>query len=141
MQSKSFGDLLLLASGVLWLSDKIVYIQRIEDPGIHQQLRSGQWVLFTRRLLEQPLQRGAVVQYISPFDPRQVYTRRVAGVAGDWITEEHNEEERRIMVPQGRLYVVADDDRELDSRKHGVIPEGLVQGVAKVVLFNPNGFK
>jgi type IV secretory pathway protease TraF len=70
-----------------------------------------------------------------------VYTRRVAGVAGDWISEVDAEKERRVMVPQGRLYVVADDDRELDSRKHGVIPEGLVQGVAKVVLFNPNGFK
>lgn len=71
------------------------------------------------------IDRGELVNFISPMNPRVLACKRVIGLPGDRIL--HNTVP--FDVPPGHLWLEGDNPAvSVDSRVYGPVPMGLVQG-------------
>jgi hypothetical protein len=120
----------------LWFNDRIAYIARRDDD-------VGEYMCYVRKELVS-LRRGLAVHYVSPSNPRVRYTRTIAGVPGDVVKEITSNggdaddvlfPARNRVVPVGMVYVTSQCGTLEDSKTHGFVPLGLVEGIAIRSLF------
>lgn len=81
--------------------------------------------LLPRRSVE----RGDIVLFRPPFDPRQEFVKRCVGLAGDW--------EGGAPVPPGTIWVEGDARAvSLDSRRFGAVPMAALEGRILAVVWS-----
>lgn len=75
--------------------------------------------------------RGDVVVLRSPHEPRELMTKRVVGLAGDWVRPRDNGSgvtTAALPVPRGQLWVEGDNEHaSKDSNSFGTISASLVE--------------
>lgn len=90
-------------------------------------LVAGDRILVTRFLTDTPA-RGDIIVFRHPVG-NELTVKRIAGVAGDLVEAQ--------LVPSGHLFVVGDNrGASWDSRHWGPVPDSLVVGRARVVLWH-----
>lgn len=82
---------------------------------------------------------GDVVFLTSPIDASQLYTKRVKAVAGQLVQPRHPDTRRRVLIPQGHVWVEGDNVHSIDSNTYGPISRGLLVGRVVFSLW-PFGF-
>ncbi|RMZ86457.1 hypothetical protein DV736_g6314, partial [Chaetothyriales sp. CBS 134916] len=89
------------------------------------------------------IQRGEIVVFRTPHDPKKIAVKRVVAIAGDKVLPlegyELTDEEKRtgVLIPFNHMWVEGDvDDRSksVDSNWYGPITQNLVIGRAKMLL-------
>ncbi|XP_062514980.1 mitochondrial inner membrane protease subunit 2-like [Corticium candelabrum] len=82
-------------------------------------------------------QRGDIVAYISPRNPRRMIVKRVIGLPGD-VIETLDYKEKRVTIPDGHCWVEGDNHgHSEDSNHYGPVALGLIVGHATHVVFPP----
>ncbi|KAL1514833.1 hypothetical protein AB1Y20_003918 [Prymnesium parvum] len=72
-------------------------------------------------------QRGDVVVIQSPCAPRELMTKRVLGLSGDWVYKRGSNREL-LHIPAGHVWVEGDNaENSNDSNSFGAVPAALVQ--------------
>jgi len=138
------------------LARAAVHIYSIPSESMVPALEVGDQIVVTRYLQSRP-ERGDVIVFQSPVGADELLVKRVIGLPGDWIDSRLG----RVRIggftlPEPYLdraaasgsipsqfvppdtYFVLGDNREssLDSRTWGVVPEELIVGRARVVLWS-----
>lgn len=88
----------------------------------------------SKKSLSNNIDRGQLVNFISPMNPKVLACKRVIGLPGDRILLHGIP----LDVPPGHLWLEGDNQSvSVDSRVYGPVPLGLVQGriLARVSVF------
>ena len=100
---------------------------------------SGECVLEQRWIKPERLQRGDLVTFISPIDPRRVVCKRLIGLPGDVVCVDPTglkaPSTEHVVIPRGHVWMSGDNaDLSRDSRDYGPVSMALSKGklVAKV---------
>ena len=138
------------------LARAAVHIYSIPSRSMAPTLEPGDHVVVTRYLGSRP-ERGHVIVFRSPADGRELMVKRVVGTPGDLIDSRlgririggHTLPEPYILraatsgsipsqiIPSGSYYVMGDNREDsLDSRSWGVVPQDLVVGRARMILWS-----
>ena len=91
---------------------------------------------------DRSIKRGMMVLFSSPLDPQRVALKRVVALEGDVLYPKHPypdaEEGRGVLVPFGQVWVEGDighTEKSLDSNAYGPIPQNLIQGIVRHVIW------
>ncbi|KAJ1964349.1 hypothetical protein IWQ62_002960 [Dispira parvispora] len=123
----------------LFLKEHIVGVAPCYGPSMLPTLHAtGDYLLFDRfshRLGN--IQTGDIVLCTSPSDPGKVICKRVLGLPGDSVDiDPRRATTKKIKIPPGHVWLQGDNmAHSVDSRFHGPIPMGLLQGKVRAVLF------
>ncbi|KAK7380282.1 hypothetical protein VNO78_32790 [Psophocarpus tetragonolobus] len=80
--------------------------------------------------------RGDVVVFRSPLNHKETMIKRIAGLPGEWIGTEHNNDV--IQIPSGHCWVEGDNTASsMDSKSFGPIPLALIRGRVTHILWPP----
>ncbi len=128
-------------------------------------VRSGDYLLIkTFAYASSSPQRGDIIAFRFPPNPKQTYLKRVVGIGGDSITIKNHQvilngdpltedftehtyrraprPEQRWQVPQGYLFVLGDNrDNSADSRLWGFVSESAVVGKVQSVIYSESKTK
>lgn len=108
-----------------------VHIYSIPSASMAPTLLEGDHIVVTR-CLGAPA-RGDVVVFHAPASD-ELMVKRVAGVPGDAVDAGAG---RTVIVPAGCVFVMGDNRRDsFDSRHWGPVPQSLIVGRARVVLWS-----
>lgn len=145
-----------IAVALAFLVRAAVQIYAIPTGSMSPTLEPGDRVVVTRYFRGAP-ERGHIVVFRSPVQPDELLVKRVVGVAGDSIDSRAGR--LRIggrtlpepyvlrhassgaiesqVVPAGTYYVLGDNrDDSSDSRVWGAVPETMIVGRARMVLWS-----
>ncbi|KAL5577183.1 hypothetical protein UlMin_018882 [Ulmus minor] len=91
------------------------------------------------------VERGDVVLFRSPQQPRMVVTKRVIGMEGDTVKfvadPKKSDRCETIVVPRGHVWVEGDNIyASKDSRKYGPVPYGLLEAKVFCRIWPPKEF-
>lgn len=79
----------------------------------------------SKRSIMTSIERGELINFVSPMNPKVLACKRVIGLPGDQVLLRGEP----VDVPSGYLWVEGDNHEvSVDSRVYGPIPMGLVQG-------------
>ncbi|CAN0439171.1 unnamed protein product [Ectocarpus sp. 12 AP-2014] len=82
-------------------------------------------------------ERGSIVVFRNPFDPKERVVKRLIGVDGDWVRPRGNRH-NLMRVPEGYCWVEGDNHGVSgDSNHFGPIPLALIEAKATHVLWPP----
>jgi signal peptidase I len=146
----------LVLAGVLYFAiDAVVARVRVENISMEPTLMPGEFLLVNRLAYRMgPIQRGDVVIFHYPLNPKEDFIKRTIGLPGDTVRVENGQvfvneiqlEEPYIAdppdyngswtVPGGAIFVLGDNrNRSLDSHAWGFVPFDLILGKALVVYW------
>jgi signal peptidase I len=148
----------LVLSVVLFVSINIISARiRVDGASMEPTLFSGEYVVVNRLSyrLGSP-QRGDIIVFHFPRDPKEEYIKRVIGLPGDvvevqnglvYVNGQSMDESYlkvktnyigRWMVPTGQLFVLGDNrNNSSDSHDWGTVPMDYVVGKAVLVYWPP----
>ncbi|CAN0045621.1 unnamed protein product [Scytosiphon promiscuus] len=124
----------------------------VHGPSMRPTIEHESWVLVNKAGRQsRTLELGQIVLVQSPLEAGRLVVKRITGLPGDSISvspppawDKHNSlgiEKRLEVVPQGHVWLTGDNtDNSKDSRYHGAVPQGLVQGVVSLRLWPPKDF-
>lgn len=90
------------------------------------------WVLIWKWKAKTNVNVNDVIFLTSPIDPSQLYTKRVKACPNQLIHPRYPDQRRKVLIPQGHIWVEGDNVHSIDSNTYGPISKGLVVG--KVVF-------
>lgn len=150
----------ILLAALLALAIRFFVVEpfRVDGPSMEPSLYTGERLLVDKvsyRL--HPPQRGDIVVFANPTDPREDYIKRVVAVPGDQvelrlgklyvngqpISEGHVYQDGVStygpqLVPPGHVFVLGDNrPNSRDSRFFGPVPTRLIKGRALVIFWPP----
>ncbi|CAM9288177.1 unnamed protein product [Laminaria digitata] len=83
-------------------------------------------------------ERGSIVIFRNPFEPKERMVKRLIGIDGDWVRPMGNKHEV-LRVPQGHCWVEGDRTGiSGDSNQFGPIPLALIEAKATHILWPPS---
>lgn len=152
---------LVLAVVLYFLIDSIMARVRVDNISMQPTLKPGEFLLVNK--IEYKLgqiQRGDIVVFHYPLNPREDYIKRVIGLPGDTVTISNT----RVMVnnqtltepyisappqysgswevPEGKVFVLGDNrNQSSDSHSWGFVPHDNIVGKALVVYWPLEEFK
>jgi signal peptidase I len=151
----------LVLAVIIWGAVNFVTMRVVVD-GISMEpnLFGGERLIVNRlvyRFFGEP-ERGDVIVFESPVNPKENLVKRVIGLPGETLTVEGGEvyingvsldepyiaahiqanEQGRWTIPAGYYFVMGDNrNRSSDSRSWGMLPQDLIMGKAWVVYWPP----
>jgi signal peptidase I len=148
----------LVLAVVLFVSINLITARiRVDGDSMKPTLLSGEYVIVNRvsYKLGSP-QRGDIIVFHYPRDPREEYIKRVIGLPGDEVeikqgtvyvnSQSLDESYLKVKsgdtgtwrVPEGQLFVLGDNrNNSSDSREWGSVPMDYVVGKAVLVYWPP----
>ena len=146
---------IILAVVLYFLIDSVVARVRVENISMEPTLMPGQFILVNKLAVKlNDIQRGDVIVFHLPQNPKEDYIKRVIGLPGDSIVIRGNKvvvnnqviAEPYIsaepayngtwVVPEGNLFVLGDNrNQSSDSHSWGYVPINLVVGKALVIYW------
>ena len=148
----------LVLAVVLFVSINLIIARiRVDGDSMKPTLLSGEYVMVNRVTykLGSP-QRGDIIVFHYPKDPREEYIKRVIGLPGDKVEIKQgtvyvngqalDESYLKVKsgdtgtwrVPEGQLFVLGDNrNNSSDSREWGTVPMDYVVGKAVLVYWPP----
>jgi signal peptidase I len=146
---------IILAVVLYFLIDSVVARVRVENISMEPTLMPGQFILVNKLAVKlNDIQRGDVIVFHFPQNPKEDYIKRVIGLPGDSIVIRGNKvvvnnqviAEPYIsaepayngtwVVPEGNLFVLGDNrNQSSDSHSWGYVPINLVVGKALVIYW------
>jgi len=147
---------LAVAVALAWLARAAVHIYSIPSRSMAPTLEVGDQILVTRYVRSAP-DRGHVIVFRAPMDPRELMVKRVIGVPGDLIDSRlgrvrvggHTLPEPYLfhpaasgaidaqVIPANSYFVLGDNRGDsIDSRSWGVVSGDAVVGRARMVLWS-----
>ena len=148
----------LILSVVLFVSINVISARiRVDGASMEPTLVSGEYVIVNRLSyrLGSP-QRGDIIVFHFPRDPKEEYIKRIVGLPGDEIEARNSAvyvngqllDERYLSVktnytgtwrvPEGQLFVLGDNrNNSSDSHDWGTVPMEYVVGKAILVYWPP----
>jgi signal peptidase I len=146
---------IILAVVLYFLIDSVVARVRVENISMEPTLMPGQFILVNKLAVKlNDIQRGDVIVFHFPQNPKEDYIKRVIGLPGDSIVVRGNKvvvnnqviAEPYIsaepayngtwVVPEGNLFVLGDNrNQSSDSHSWGYVPINLVVGKALVIYW------
>lgn len=97
------------------------------------------WVLIWKWRVKSSIDVNDVIFLTSPIDATQLYTKRVKAVANQLVHPRYPDQRRKVLIPQGHIWVEGDNIHSIDSNTYGPISRGLVVGKVVFSLW-PFGF-
>jgi signal peptidase I len=148
-------QVLVLAAVLYFAIDAVVARVRVENISMEPTLMPGEFLLVNRLAYRMgEIQRGDVVIFHYPLDPKEDFIKRAIGLPGDSVRVENGQvfvndiplEEPYIaappdysgswLVPVNTIFVLGDNrNRSLDSHAWGFVPFDLILGKALVVYW------
>ena len=152
---------IILAVVLYFLIDSVVARVRVENISMEPTLMPGQFILVNKLAVKlNDIQRGDVIVFHFPQNPKEDYIKRVIGLPGDSIVVRGNKvvvnnqviAEPYIsaepayngtwVVPEGNLFVLGDNrNQSSDSHSWGYVPINLVVGKALIIYWPLDQFK
>ncbi len=151
----------ILAVVLYFLIDSVVARVRVENISMEPTLMPGQFILVNKLAVKlNDVQRGDIIVFHFPQDPKEDYIKRVIGLPGDTIVIRANQvyvNDQKItepyiaaepayngswVVPEGNLFTLGDNrNNSYDSHQWGFVPINLVVGKALVIYWPLDQFK
>ena len=148
-------QVLVLAAVLYFAIDAVIARVRVENISMEPTLMPGEFLLVNRLAYRMgPIQRGDVVIFHYPLNPKEDFIKRTIGLPGDTVRVENGAvfvndvklEEPYIAetpnyngsweVPENAIFVLGDNrNRSLDSHAWGFVPFDLILGKALVVYW------
>lgn len=146
-----------IAVALALLVRSAVHVYSVPSRSMAPTVEAGDTILVTPYFFSSQPQRGEVIVFESPIEPNELMVKRVVAVAGDLVDSRlgrvrlggHTLSEPYLarpassgaiaaqIVPAETYFVMGDNrDESLDSRSWGVVPQALVVGRARVVLWS-----
>ncbi|KAF1345073.1 peptidase S24/S26A/S26B/S26C, partial [Delphinella strobiligena] len=130
------------------INDKLFEVVSVNGPSMNPSLsptyhETGErdYLLLRKWNPTGNLKRGDVISLYTPHKPEVLGIKRVIGVEGDWVwhlmgdMHDRDSSKRRIMVPQGHVWVEGDNWRKSrDSNWYGPISKSLINGKAVCII-------
>ncbi len=152
---------IILAVVLYFLIDSVVARVRVENISMEPTLNPGEFILVNKLAVKlNDINRGDIIVFHFPQNPKEDYIKRVIGLPGDSIvirnnkvyvnnqeiTEPYIAAEPAYMgnwvVPEGNLFVLGDNrNQSSDSHSWGYVPMNLVVGKALVIYWPIDQFK
>lgn len=146
---------IILAVVLYFLIDSVVARVRVENISMEPTLMPGQFILVNKLAVKlNDIQRGDIIVFHFPQNPKEDYIKRVIGLPGDSIvirgnkvfvnnqeiTEPYISAEPAYngtwVVPEGKLFVLGDNrNQSSDSHSWGYVPINLVVGKALIIYW------
>ena len=150
-----------LAVVLYFLIDSVIARVRVENISMQPTLQSGEFILVNKLAYKlSDVNRGDIVIFHFPQDPREDYIKRVIGVPGDTISVQNNnvfvnnqpltepyiaappQYSGTWTVPPDRLFVLGDNrNQSSDSHSWGFVPYDNLVGKALVIYWPIDQFK
>ena len=148
----------LILSVILFVGINIISARiRVDGASMEPTLVSGEYVIVSKLSYRFGTpQRGDIIVFHFPRDPKEEYIKRVIGLPGDEVEVRHgsvyvngqllDETYLKVttnyngtwMVPEGQLFVLGDNrNNSSDSHDWGTVPMDYVVGKAIVVYWPP----
>jgi signal peptidase I len=109
-----------------------VRIYAVPSASMAPTLQAGDHIVVTP--YHGALQRGDVIVFRAPLSADELMVKRIAGTPGDAVDAGAG---RVVVVPAGCYFVVGDNRQDsFDSRNWGPLPQDLVVGRARMVLWS-----
>ncbi len=148
-------QVIFLAAILYFAIDAVIARVRVENISMEPTLMPGEFLLVNRLAYRiGPIQRGDVVIFHYPLNPKEDFIKRAIGLPGDTVRVENGQvfvndiqlEEPYIAappdysgswtVPEKAIFVLGDNrNRSLDSHAWGFVPFDLILGKALVVYW------
>jgi signal peptidase I len=148
-------QVLILAAILYFAIDAVIARVRVENISMEPTLMPGEFLLVNRLAYRSAnFQRGDVVIFHYPLNPKEDFIKRIIGVPGDNVRVENGsvyvnntkltepyiaappEYSGTWAVPDGSIFVLGDNrNRSLDSHAWGFVPFNLILGKALVVYW------
>jgi signal peptidase I len=129
---RTLAQPLLIAVALAFAVRAVVRIYAIPSQSMAPTLQTGDHIAVTPYLTDTPA-RGDVIVFRSPLN-NSLAVKRIVGVPGDLMDAKSG----RMIVPAGCYFVVGDNRADsFDSRSWGPLPQHLVLGRARLVLWGP----
>ncbi len=152
---------IILAVVLYFLIDSVVARVRVENISMEPTLNPGEFILVNKLAVKlNDVNRGDIIVFHFPQNPKEDYIKRVIGLPGDSIvirsnnvyvnnqeiTEPYIAAEPAYngswIVPEGNLFVLGDNrNQSSDSHSWGYVPMNLVVGKALVIYWPLDEFK
>ncbi len=152
---------IILAVVLYFLIDSVVARVRVENISMEPTLNPGEFILVNKLAVKlNDINRGDIIVFHFPQNPKEDYIKRVLGLPGDSIvirankvyvnnqeiTEPYIAAEPAYngswVVPEGNLFVLGDNrNQSSDSHSWGYVPMNLVVGKALVIYWPIDQFK
>ncbi len=152
---------IILAVVLYFLIDSVVARVRVENISMEPTLNPGEFILVNKLAVKlNDVNRGDIIVFHFPQNPKEDYIKRVIGLPGDSIvirannvyvnnqeiTEPYVAAEPAYngswVVPEGNLFVLGDNrNQSSDSHSWGYVPMNLVVGKALVIYWPIDQFK
>ncbi len=152
---------IILAVVLYFLIDSVVARVRVENISMEPTLNPGEFILVNKLAVKlNDINRGDIIVFHFPQNPKEDYIKRVIGLPGDSIvirannvyvnnqeiTEPYVAAEPAYngswVVPEGNLFVLGDNrNQSSDSHSWGYVPMNLVVGKALVIYWPIDQFK
>ncbi len=152
---------IILAVVLYFLIDSVVARVRVENISMEPTLNPGEFILVNKLAVKlNDINRGDIIVFHFPQNPKEDYIKRVIGLPGDSIvirsnnvyvnnqeiTEPYIAAEPAYngswIVPEGNLFVLGDNrNQSSDSHSWGYVPLNLVVGKALVIYWPLDQFK
>ncbi len=146
---------IILAVVLYFLIDSVVARVRVENISMEPTLMPGQFILVNKLAVKlNDIQRGDIIVFHFPQNPKEDYIKRVIGLPGDSIVIRGNKvfvDNQEItepyisaepayngtwVVPEGNLFVLGDNrNQSSDSHSWGYVPINLVVGKALIIYW------
>jgi len=154
-------QVIVLALLLYFVIDTFIARVRVENISMQPTLKPGEFVIVNKVAYRTgQVQRGDVIVFRYPMNPREDYIKRVIGLPGDHIEIQNGKvfvngqalEEPYVAaspsyngvwdVPPGQLFVLGDNrNQSSDSHSWGFVPMENVVGKALLVYWPPNEIK
>ncbi len=152
---------IILAVVLYFLIDSVVARVRVENISMEPTLNPGEFILVNKLAVKlNDVNRGDIIVFHFPQNPKEDYIKRVIGLPGDSIVIRSNKvyvNNQEItepyiaaepayngswIVPEGNLFVLGDNrNQSSDSHSWGYVPLNLVVGKALVIYWPLDQFK
>jgi signal peptidase I len=148
-------QVLVLAAVLYFAIDAVIARVRVENISMEPTLMPGEFLLVNRLAYRMgPIQRGDVVIFHYPLNPKEDFIKRAIGLPGDTVRVENGivfvndikleepyisappEYSGSWTVPEEAIFVLGDNrNRSLDSHAWGFVPFDLILGKALFVYW------
>ncbi len=123
---------LAIALALAFAARAAVHIYAIPSASMAPTLLAGDHIVVTP--YHGTPQRGDIIVFHAPASSDELMVKRIAGLPGDAMEAGAG---RVIIVPAGCYFVLGDNRQDsFDSRNWGVLPQGLIVGRARMVLWS-----